>query len=246
MAGRQVYVCILQWGVMYLFWSHSVTFLRLIWSAPSQEVVGTTTQSIFQYLVRVNPITGIVHVHTSTHRRLQTCVGIQARLGYPRFDAQLQRILSLHCTLYVRPYVRKHAYAIYRCLEACHVSSHPVLMIWEHEITQAMPRYAWACRRLCIHNSILWHLCVHVVKWHTCMHEDAQLTWLLDYMDHPDLVISTSHVCHCRCPLWASERGRICSWWLSQSRAGPWSVEADAEWSWRLEWSHGHGEAVIM
>ena len=36
-----------------------------------------------------------------TSRRLQSCVGTQARLGYAGFDAQLQRILSLHCTLYV-------------------------------------------------------------------------------------------------------------------------------------------------
>ena len=40
-----------------------------------------------------------------------------------------KRILSLHCMLYVRPCKRKHAYAIYRGLEACHVSSRPVLVI---------------------------------------------------------------------------------------------------------------------
>ena len=63
------------------------------------------------------------------YRHLQSCVGTQARLGYAGFDAQLQRILSLHCTLYVRPCMRKRAYAIYRGLEACLMSSHPVLVI---------------------------------------------------------------------------------------------------------------------
>ena len=82
------------------------------------------------------------------HRGLQSCVGTWARLGYTGFDAQLQRILSLHCTLYVRLCVHKHAYAIYRGLGACHMSSRPVLVIWEREITRAMPRYAQACRRL--------------------------------------------------------------------------------------------------
>ena len=34
------------------------------------------------------------------HRRLQSCVGTRARLGYSAFDEQLgKRILSLHCTL---------------------------------------------------------------------------------------------------------------------------------------------------
>ena len=35
-------------------------------------------------------------------------------------------ILSLHCMLYVRLYVRKHTYA---GLRACHASSRPVLTI---------------------------------------------------------------------------------------------------------------------
>ena len=72
-----------------------------------------------------------------THRRLQSCVGTQARLGYARFDVQLQRILSLHCTLYVHLCVCKHTYAIYRGLGACHMSSHPVLVIWERKRTRA-------------------------------------------------------------------------------------------------------------
>ena len=63
------------------------------------------------------------------HKRLQSCVGTRARLGYTGFDAQLQRILSLHCTLYVHPCVHKHMHAIHRGLEACHVSSRPVLVI---------------------------------------------------------------------------------------------------------------------
>ena len=58
----------------------------------------------------------------SRHRRLQSFVGTRARLGYAGFDAQLQRILSLHYTLYV--YVR-----------AC-VSMH-MLYIWG---SGSMPR----------------------------------------------------------------------------------------------------------
>ena len=52
----------------------------------------------------------------SIHRRLQSCVGTRARLGYAAFDAQLRKefFLSLHCTLYVRLSVGKHVYA-YRC-----------------------------------------------------------------------------------------------------------------------------------
>ena len=69
-------------------------------------------------------------------------------LATPGFDEQLQHILSLHCTLYLRPCVRKHAYTIYRGLGASHMSSRLVLVIWEPEITWAMPRYARACRRL--------------------------------------------------------------------------------------------------
>ena len=55
------------------------------------------------------------------HRCLQSCVGTRARLGYVGFDAQLQCILSLHCTLYVRPCVRKHVYAIY-------------IVVWKHAV----------------------------------------------------------------------------------------------------------------
>ena len=65
----------------------------------------------------------------TSHRRLQSCVGTRARLGYAGFDAQLQHILSLHCTLYVRLCVRKHAYAIFWGLEACYVSLRPVFVV---------------------------------------------------------------------------------------------------------------------
>ena len=34
------------------------------------------------------------------HRRLQSCVGTWARLGYAAFDAQLRKRVALHCTLY--------------------------------------------------------------------------------------------------------------------------------------------------
>ena len=98
---------------------------------------------LFCFCVLIKPV-----LERPGHRRLQSCVGTRARLGYARFDAQLQLILSLQCTLYVRPCLRKHAYAIYRGLGACHVPSHPVLMIWESEITGAMLGYAQGCRRL--------------------------------------------------------------------------------------------------
>ena len=35
------------------------------------------------------------------HRRLQSCVGTRARLGYAAFDAQLRKRIALHCTLYM-------------------------------------------------------------------------------------------------------------------------------------------------
>ena len=44
------------------------------------------------------------------HRRLQSCVGTWARLGYAAFDAQFRKAYFV-TTLYVRLYVRKHAYA---------------------------------------------------------------------------------------------------------------------------------------
>ena len=64
-------------------------------------------------LVWVFPSVGMRLMSYVHHRRLQNCVGTRARLGYTTFafDVQL-RILSLHCTLYLRLCVRSHAYAI--------------------------------------------------------------------------------------------------------------------------------------
>ena len=38
------------------------------------------------------------------HRRLQSCVGTRARLGYAAFDVQLRKRIALHCTLYTVVY----------------------------------------------------------------------------------------------------------------------------------------------
>ena len=57
---------------------------------------------------------------SARHRRLQSCVGTQARLGYAAFDVQC--ILSLHCTLYIR-------LCMHILYAGDHMSSHPVLMI---------------------------------------------------------------------------------------------------------------------
>ena len=47
-------------------------------------------------------------------------------LATPHLIRNCGSVLSLHCTLYVRLYVRKHAYA---GLKACRTSSRPVLAI---------------------------------------------------------------------------------------------------------------------
>ena len=59
------------------------------------------TQPLFEELCKF-----IIHERilkdygTYLHRRLQSCVGIRARLGYAAFDAQLRKRIALHCTLY--------------------------------------------------------------------------------------------------------------------------------------------------
>ena len=47
-------------------------------------------------------------------------------LAMPHLIRNCRSVLSLHCRLYVRLYVRKHAYA---GLRACRASSRPVLVI---------------------------------------------------------------------------------------------------------------------
>ena len=97
------------------------------------------------------------------HRRLQSCVGTRARLGYAAFDAQLRKRIALHCMLYT---------VVCTCVSTWSegtprvFASGPCDMSTQcFEITRAMPgpAGAYACRQgtfpMQIYPFIVEHTC---------------------------------------------------------------------------------------
>ena len=133
------------------------------------------------------------NLHACVHRRLQSCVGTLARVGYAAFDAQLQKAYFV-ITLYTfRTSV--HAYAM------CwwHMSLHPVLVIWVHMIWNNLGK---ACRHLC--------MCViqHVVMLSPLLWEYHSSNYIFDCS-----AVSSSQFSHCwssgEFPVWSSHKHRF-------------------------------------
>ena len=93
------------------------------------------------------------HLWLCSHRRLQSCVGTQARPGH--IDAQLQKAYFVTTLYAIRTSV--HAYAICWWLHAFdRVWSSWYEYTW-FEMTQAMPGLFQACRRLCYTTCTVFH-----------------------------------------------------------------------------------------
>ena len=79
---------------------------------------------VLVFMLKILFEVGLIHVITIGACRAEWVPG--QILGTPHLMFDCGSVLSLHCTLYIRLYVRKHAYA---GLRACRASSHPVLVI---------------------------------------------------------------------------------------------------------------------
>ena len=76
------------------------------------KVHGETRLTIYVTVISMF-IFHLCHMLTIRHRCLQSCVGPRQDLATPHLMHNCRkRILSLHCTLYIRLCMRKHAYAI--------------------------------------------------------------------------------------------------------------------------------------
>ena len=151
----------------------------------------------------------ITHKH---HRRLQSCVGTRARLGYATFDAQLWKRIALHCMLYT---------VICTCVSMLmlvwgHAACLRVRSLWyEYAMLWNNPGNAWACRRLWqTHKTHKMH--IHVtctVTAHMTVHTYIHTTHMCthNYLTH-------CHIYAFR--TWCGAESTTCSSWWSRCLRG--------------------------